>query len=244
MRRLASLVVVVAILYTWEMLGRAFYRFRILTSTPLRIIEYSQHHHVQLFRDLAYTSFVAVVGFAFALVIGALLGVAAFRYERLRNVTVNVLQALQVVPVLVFAPFVTMALDVGVKAHTTIAFLVGIFPFTSVLLDSLQRLPGAYFDLARLHQLPFARALMHIYLPLTAPSAFAAARVSFAVSVVGATVAEFTGSRSGLGKNVFEAAIRLEPELLTISTVGITLLGATGISLLRVLERRLVKWRL
>ena len=132
---------------------------------------------------------------------------------------------LQVVPVLVFAPFVTMVFGVGFFAHIVIAFLVGIFPFTSILLDALARIPGPYYDLVRMHRLNFLVALQHVFLPLCASAIFAGARVTISVCVVGATVAEFTGSRLGLGKNVFEAAIRIEPEMLMMSTLGIIVIG-------------------
>lgn len=235
--------VAVALMVAWELLGRASYRVALLLSFPSRLATYAVADYKRLAVDAMYTGAITFSGFCLAALVGGALALAAFRWPKLRRLTIGTLQAFQVVPVLVFAPFVSMVLGVGASTHVTIAFLVGLFPFGSVLFDALARMPIAYVELVRLHQLSFVAAVKHVYLPISAPSAFAGARILISVCLVGATVAEFTGSRHGLGRNVFEGALRLEPELLTISTAAIVVLGIVGIGVLRAAERRLVRWR-
>jgi NitT/TauT family transport system permease protein len=230
-------------LAVWETTGRTFFRVGLLVSVPSRLVGYGSDNLLRLLTDLGYTSSVTLVGFLVALASGGAAAVAAFRYPALHRTTVHGLQLFQVIPVLVFAPFVTMVFGVGFVAHVVITFLVGVFPFTTLVLDALNRIPEPYLDLVRLHQIGFLVALRRVYLPLSMPAVYAAARVTVSVCVVGATVAEFTGSRWGLGRNVFEGAIRLEPELLLLSTLAIALIGSVGVAVLRTLERQFIRWK-
>ena len=243
MKHAHRLAVLVGVLLAWECLGRQFYRVGVLVSAPSRIIAFSSAHFQRLLSDLLYTATVSASGLLFATLIGSAVGILVFRFPRYRHALLHTFQLFQVVPVLVFAPFVSMVLDTGFVAHVTMSFLVGVFPFSSLLLDALTRVPDTYSELIRLYRLPFSCALRHVYIPLVLPAAFAAGRVTVSICVVGATVAEFTGSIHGLGRNVFEAALRIEPELLMLSTAGIVGMGLLGVTLLRLVEARLVRWK-
>lgn len=240
---LLRLLAIVALLLVWGALGNAFSSVRLMMSTPGRILQFILSDYEIVIRNALYTLGVSAGGFVAACAIGLITAVLSYRSLRFSAYAVRVLQAIQVVPVLVFAPFITIVLDVGPAAHIFIAFLVGLFPFVTLLIDALIGMPSALVDLIRMYKIPFGPAVTKVYLPFIAPAIFAAARVSATLCVVGATVAEFTGSRYGLGKSVFEAAIRIEPEKMVISTLGIILIGLFYIKLIKIAEHRIVKWQ-
>jgi ABC-type nitrate/sulfonate/bicarbonate transport system permease component len=59
---------------------------------------------------------------------------------------------------------------------------------------------------------------------------------------MGAVVAEFLGARYGLGRNIFEASVRIDPELMISSAVAVILLGWALNAFSRVVEQRVVRW--
>jgi ABC-type nitrate/sulfonate/bicarbonate transport system permease component len=59
---------------------------------------------------------------------------------------------------------------------------------------------------------------------------------------MGAIVAEFNGADYGLGKNLFLAAKRLEPELMMVSIIITALMGGLLYQAVRMIERRIGKW--
>ena len=83
--------------------------------------------------------------------------------------------------------------------------------------------------------------IRNIYFPLSLPSILAGLKISATLSVIGAIVAEFTGAKVGLGKNLFISAIRLEPDLMMSSLILSSLIGLFLFLTMRVLEKRLIK---
>jgi len=53
--------------------------------------------------------------------------------------------------------------------------------------------------------------------PFTLPHLFAGLRIAAPLSVIGAIVAEFNGADYGVGRDIFIAARRLEPEIMMAS---------------------------
>lgn len=213
-----------------------------MVSSPSRLCDHVQQHATQIGWDVFYTASVAFAGFVLALIVGVVAAFVAFRWGALREALRRVLLVAQVTPVLVFAPFITILLPLGPEAHIVVSFMVAVFPITTFLLDSLLRLPMALTDLVSLWQLRYSTAVWRVYLPYVAPSIFAACRVSVSLALVGATVAEFTGSRLGLGKAVFAASIRIDPEQMVVASLALVILGALFVKAVTLLERWIVRW--
>src|SRR5262249_28192496 len=81
-------------------------------------------------------------------------------------------------------------------------------------------------------------------LPMSIPSMFSGMKIAATLSVIGAIVAEFNGSEFGLGKNLFLAAKRLEPELMMTSLVLCSGLGAAFYLTVSLFEHRFGFWYL
>jgi ABC-type nitrate/sulfonate/bicarbonate transport system permease component len=63
-------------------------------------------------------------------------------------------------------------------------------------------------------------------------------------AVIGSIVAEFTGAKYGIGKNLFVSAIRLDPDLMMSSLFLASLLGLSLYGLVVSVERKYGKWYL
>jgi ABC-type nitrate/sulfonate/bicarbonate transport system permease component len=67
--------------------------------------------------------------------------------------------------------------------------------------------------------------------------------VAAALAVLGAVIAEFTGSASGLGRNIFLGTVRLDPELIMSALLLTSALGVAIHLALAWLARRSAWWR-
>ena len=83
-----------------------------------------------------------------------------------------------------------------------------------------------------------------VYFPLSIPNIMAGLKVAAALSVIGAIVGEFNGTKIGLGKNLFLAAKRLEPELMMSSLILSTILGGLMFLVIYLIELKIGKWYL
>ena len=76
------------------------------------------------------------------------------------------------------------------------------------------------------------------------PQIMAGLKVAATLAVIGAIVAEFNGTEIGLGKNLFLAAKRIEPELMMSSLLLSALLGGFLYLSIYLIEYIFGKWYL
>lgn len=235
-------LVVVGALGLWEVASRSGTSVRLLFSSPLRVLRYIATNPERFLRDLLYTGAETSIGLALAITCGTVLFVLSVRFMLVSNMVMPIIRAMQVIPFVVFAPLVSLFIGVGLPANTLLAATVGIFPYLTVLLDSHRRMPVVFGELIDAYEIRPEIAFRRVLFPYLLPSAFAAARVSAALCLVGAVVAEFMGARYGLGRNIFEASVRIDPELMISSALAVIFLGWGLNALSRVVEQRVVRW--
>jgi putative hydroxymethylpyrimidine transport system permease protein len=63
------------------------------------------------------------------------------------------------------------------------------------------------------------------------------------LSVVGATIGEWVGAKKGLGYLMIQSNALLRIDLVFASIMTLTLLGLLLFAMLRIIERRLLRWR-
>lgn len=86
--------------------------------------------------------------------------------------------------------------------------------------------------------------IRHMYFPLALPNIMSGLKIATTLAVIGAIVAEFNGADVGLGKNLFLAAKRLEPELMMTSLILSSLLGGGLYISIVLIEKKIGKWYL
>ena len=103
-------------------------------------------------------------------------------------------------------------------------------------------IPQNVHNLLNVYDAPKTTRIVRVYLPLAMPSGMAGLKVSATLSVIGAIVAEFTGSEVGLGRNLFLSTIRLQPDLMMASLVASAILGASMFLGVHAIERNVGIW--
>ncbi len=146
------------------------------------------------------------------------------------------------VPLIVLAPFFIILLGLGIASKVAMSALLCFFPVFVNFAQGYQGISSNIHDLLVINNAGKWASIRRVYFPLSLPSIFAGLKVSTTLSVIGAIVAEFTGAESGLGKNLFLAAKRLEPELMMTSLLLSAVLGGSMFLLIRLLEQRIGYW--
>jgi NitT/TauT family transport system permease protein len=86
-------------------------------------------------------------------------------------------------------------------------------------------------------------ALSKFTFPYPCQALWQGLKISATLAVIGAIVAEFNGAEMGLGKNLFLAAKRLEPDLMMTSLILSTLMGVLFFGTIYLIEKKLIKWQ-
>jgi NitT/TauT family transport system permease protein len=155
---------------------------------------------------------------------------------------------INVTPVVSLAPGLAVALGLGMAPRYLVTGIIVFFP---ILINSLIGLrsvdPEALQYFASLNA-STPEVLLHLRVPSSLPFLFAAARICFPLSIIGAVVAEFStaGNSNGLG-SLIELAAEDEGTSKSLPEVYaaifcLALLGLAFTLAVTVLERRLLSW--
>ncbi|MFH7042222.1 ABC transporter permease [Paucibacter sp. JuS9] len=175
----------------------------------------------------AVTALEALAGFVVGNTLGVFCAIALARYLRLRAFTMPILISLQAIPIVAFAPLLSVWLGTGYAAKVGMATLICFFPIVVNTLQAFASVDADHIELFRVYKARFSTTLRRLLLPASAGAITAALRISAGLSVVGAIVAEMTGADRGLGYLILNGAYRLETAVLF---VALLLSGALGIA--------------
>lgn len=228
----------------WEASSRWSSSVRLLLSSPLRVYQFMEENSLNLLNATWITCVEAALGLTLAMVTSLGLIILGFFTPALLRFLLPAMVASQVIPLIVLAPFFVIAFGIGLSSKVAMAAVLCFFPIFVGLAQGYRLIPQNMHDLLDIYQAPKRFRIIRAYLPLALPSGMAGLKVSATLSVIGAIVAEFTGSEIGLGRNLFLSTIRLQPELMMASLLGSALLGAVMFGAVSFLERKLGFWYL
>ncbi len=194
-------------------------------------------------RSLIYhagvTAGAALLGLAFALVLGAALAIGIVQSRVLDRSLMPWVIGSQTVPVLAIAPVVVVVLGnlglTGVLPKAVIAGYLSFFPITVGLVKGLRSPDPMQRDLMRTYAATEAQVLTKLRWPASIGFLFPSLRVAMSLALVGAIVAELpTGAQAGLGARLLAGSyygqtIQLWAALLMAAFVSLAGLGAIAL---------------
>jgi NitT/TauT family transport system permease protein len=203
-------------------------------------------------RNLLYhagvTAEAALVGLAFALVLGVAIAVGIVHFRVLDRSLMPWVIASQTIPILAIAPMVVVVLGnlglSGLPPKAAISGYLAFFPIVVGMVTGLRAPDSIQFDLMRTYSASGQQVFAKLRLPASVAFLFPALRVSVALSVMGAIVAELpTGAQAGLGARLLAGsyygqtlmiwATLAMAALLSASLLGVTALAEAGLRALR-----------
>jgi NitT/TauT family transport system permease protein len=197
----------------------------------------------ELWEDFLYSAQAFLVGLIVATVGGILIGLAMSASTIAYDVIDPWVSALYATPVIALAPLFIVVFGIDLSSKIAVAILLGIFPViinTAAGIRTADRklIEGAYsFGANRL------QIFTKVLIPSALPFIVTGVRLAIGRCLIGVVVAEFFGSRAGLGHMVFTASQSFDTASVF---AGVFLLMAIATSLMRLtqrVERRIAPWR-
>jgi len=184
------------------------------------------------------------VGLGASLVVAFCMAAAMSHFRVVERAVMPLAVVINVTPVVALAPGLATALGFGLAPRYVVTGIIVFFP---LLVNSLAGLRSVDPEALRYFTTLAAsrtETLLRLRIPSSLPFLFAAARICFPLSLIGAVVAEFStaGSNNGLGSLIYLADQQVD---LAQVYAGILCLSALGLlfTLVVVLaERRVLFW--
>ena len=233
----------VLLLAAWQYFGSTSQTVRLLLSSPSLVADYFGENYASLLQATQTTLIEALTGLLIATVFSFGVMILCFHKPKLMDIVLPIMITSQVIPLIVLAPFFIILLGIGLGSKIAMAALMCFFPIFVNFAQGYKAISQNIHELMHIYNADTWTRIRNVYFPLAMPSIMAGLKISATLAVIGAIVAEFNGAEIGLGKNLFLAAKRLEPDLMMSSLLLSTLLGVAFFGTIYFIEKRITNWQ-
>lgn len=242
MRRFTAFIAVASVIVLWEIACRVFSIPPFLLPTPSAIVQAINEFGPHWWRHIFETLATILAGFAVALVLGVPIAVAIARSGLAYRAIYPFLVIKQSTPIIAIAPIIVVVVGAGFTAKVIVACLVAIFPIIVSTATGLMATPSEYLELARSVRQNARRELFRIRFPFAVRYIFSGLRISIALAVIGAVVAEFVSAGHGLGYVVYSSMAYLRTALAFGALAFLAIIGIVLFHMVALTQRVFFPW--
>lgn len=235
------IIALVVIVFFWHIIGSTI-TGKLLISQPLLVIQYSYLHSNEIFESVTVTALESYLGMIIAILFSLVFGFFAVYIPRVTNFAYSFLLASQVIPFVCLAPLIILIFGFGISGKIVLSALMSFFPIVTNILTAMRQVPPPPLELMMIMKASKQLTIRHVFIPYSLPYFFSGLKVASPLAVIGAIVAEFNGAEHGIGKDIFIAAKRLEPELMMFGLIAAAMLSAILFLIVALIENNLGDW--
>lgn len=233
------------VLLLWEAISETFGLVHpVWISSPSRIAaRLAKWITGDLARHLAVTLWETILGFAVGTSLGIVFGLILGFCKRLSAILDPFLMALNTLPRIALAPLFILWFGIGIMSKVVLIITMVFFILLYNTLAGVRSIDIAYLNLILSLGGRFRHIITKIVLPWCVPYIFAGIKLSIGMSLVGAVIGEFLASNVGLGFLIAWSASMFDTTGVFAGIVILMILALVIDGSMKLLERRLQKWR-
>ncbi|PWT91387.1 MAG: ABC transporter permease [Proteobacteria bacterium] len=233
---------VVGLLLVWELACVAFAIPAFVLPSPsviaLSLVKYLGPIMENSWATLART----LAGFAIAVVLGVLLGLAIGSSRVVYRGLYPVLVGFNSIPKVAVVPVMVIWFGIGTIPAVLTAFLVSFFPIAVNVATGLATIEPELLDVMRSLGARKRKILLKIGLPRSMPYFFASLKVAITLAFVGTIISETVASNSGIGYLMMAATSNFDTPLVFAGLIVIAVMGIVMYALFALIEQRMTFW--
>ncbi|MBS3137078.1 ABC transporter permease [Candidatus Woesearchaeota archaeon] len=237
------LLAFVVIIGIWEISTDVFNINKIILPDPYTILISIITNWNILIKHTSITMIEALFGFIIGTLIGILIAILFVYFSKAKQAFYPYAIALKATPLYALAPLLVMWFGSGIFSKIVMSALVAFFPILVNTVKGLTSVEQESYDLFRSLSASKWQVFTKLRLPNALPYIFTALKISTTLSVVGATIAEFTGSSMGIGHLIVNASYYLDTSLMFSGIVMISLAGVLFFYFVDYIEQKMVFWQ-
>ena len=227
----------------WEFAASTTSDLVLVSLTEIAAAMWERAADGTLWTDLWATGKAFLIGYGLAAAAGITFGVAMATFDVVHDIFDPWVSAIYSTPVIALAPLFIVIFGIGIASKIAVVFLLAVFPLvintaSGIRTTDRNLIEGAYSFGATRFQI-FSKVM----LPSAVPFIVTGLRLAVGRGLIGVVVAEFFGSREGVGHMIFSASQRFNTALVW---GGVFLLAAAGTTLIKLMyrfERWIAPWR-
>lgn len=239
---LPPLLSVVLLLVAWQTAVVVFDVPRFILPPPTEIAQALVTERHVIGRNVGVTLLELGLGYGLGVGSGLLLAIVMNFARPLKAGLYPLLVASQTIPKVAIAPLFVLWFGVDLLPKVLIIALLAFFPVLINTISGLDATDRGHIELFASVNSSKWDLYRHVKIPAAVPHLFAGLKLALTVSVIGAVIAEFVASNSGLGYLLlaYNASLRTT-ELFATLVVLVVISGLAFVAI--VVAERLVSWQ-
>ena len=242
MERWAPWILLITVVFLWELVCRVFNVSDFIFPAPSRIWAATVEHAAIIWGHAVRTFWVTMVGFGLAIVVGVLLGFLIGSSRVAYAAVYPLMTAFNALPKAAFVPILVVWFGIGAGPAILTAFLISFFPIMVNIATGLATLEPELEDVLRVLGAKRWDVLIKVGLPRSMPYFFASLKVAITLAFVGTTVSEMTAANEGIGYLLISAGSSMQ---MGLAFSGLLVVGAMAMGmyeLFSIIEKRTTGW--
>jgi NitT/TauT family transport system permease protein len=183
-----------------------------------------------------------ILGFAIAVALGVLLGVAIGSSRLVYRGLYPVLVGFNSIPKVAVVPVLVIWFGIGTIPAVLTAFLVSFFPIAVNVATGLATIEPELLDVMRSLGATKSKILRKVGLPRAMPYFFASLKIAITLAFVGTIISETVAANAGIGYLMMAATANFDTPLVFAGLIVISVMGIAMYALFAVIEQRMTFW--
>jgi NitT/TauT family transport system permease protein len=233
---------VAGLLIVWEAAALAFHIPVFILPRPTVVAQALNAHLGPILENSWVTLLRTMFGFALAVVLGGVLGIAIGSSRLIYRGLYPVLIGFNSVPKVAVVPIFVIWFGTGAIPAILTAFLVSFFPVAVNVATGLATVEPELLDVLRSLGARKSQILIKIGLPRSLPYFFASLKIAITLAFVGTIISETVAGSQGIGYLMMAATANFDTPLVFAGLFVIAILGILMYAIFAVAEQRMTFW--
>ncbi|MGA2567246.1 MAG: ABC transporter permease [Pseudolabrys sp.] len=233
---------VAGLLIVWEFTALAFNIPVFILPRPTIVAQSLYAQAGPILENSWVTLVRTMVGFALAVALGGVLGIAIGSSRLIYRGLYPVLIGFNSVPKVAVVPVFVIWFGTGAIPAVLTAFLVSFFPIAVNVATGLATVEPELLDVLRSLGARKSQILLKIGLPRSLPYFFASLKIAITLAFVGTIISETVAGSQGIGYLMMAATANFDTPLVFAGLFVIAILGIVMYVIFAVAEQRMTFW--
>ena len=240
--RLAPWITTLALFVLWQLGVMAFHVESFVLPTPIEAIEQIYINRYPLMVHGLATLGTTLLGFAFAVVFGLMLGILVGSFRLAYVSLYPILIGFNSVPKAAVIPVLVIWFGVGTVPAVIAAFLLSFFPVVVNVSTGFATIEPELLDVLRVLGATRRDMIVKIGIPRSLPFFFASLKIAITLSFVGTVIAEIIAGNNGIGNVMLIATSNFNVPLVFAALLVVGVMGVGMYAIFAALETRFTSW--
>lgn len=213
-----------------------------LLPGPGEVVQRIVHDRAIFWKHSLATLSVIVIGFLISVLFGIALALMVVMNRTAERTLMPLIVGSQTIPKIAIAPLFVVWLGFGIVPKIAVTFLITFFPIAVATIAGLKAVEQDMLDMVRSMGASPLVTMWKVRVPAALPQVFSGLKIAITSAVVGAIVAEFVGSDSGLGYLLLTSTATLDGPQVWSALLILVAIGVGLFTAIVRLERAVIPW--